>query len=220
MRYFDPDGQERIEVVINTFIPQNSVGGFEGDNRNIGQPGTHRTQQRIVIETDPTKSNGFPLLSAGKDIGTTRGPALLSTPSSMGSPGIIVPYKEGKASGDTLTAGASQDSKTGVITIIASGNEGNPNIPFAPGITYNLSISIQSAGPDGEAAVTVSGSHDGFPGYEVIVTRPEADNNSKVVYGFNPRDHGNSPLSLFPGNSVKVNQPPSVIEPRKKKENE
>jgi hypothetical protein len=58
---------------IQTFIPQPDVEAprrvsvntryFEGDNRNVGEPGGFRTQQIIIVETDPSKTGGNPLVN-------------------------------------------------------------------------------------------------------------------------------------------------------------
>ena len=45
--------------------------------------------------------------------------------------------------------------------------------------------------------MTTSGLHDGFPGYEMFVSRPNANEaDKKLVYGFDPRTVGNTPLAL------------------------
>ena len=56
------------------------------------------------------------------------------------------------------------------MNIHAHGNENNPLVP-SPGITYNFDIKVNSEGPQGSAEVTVTGKHDRFPGYEIIVQR-------------------------------------------------
>ena len=46
LKFVDPNGEEKILVVINTFIPDKSTTAagrtFEGDGRNIGESGGFR----------------------------------------------------------------------------------------------------------------------------------------------------------------------------------
>ena len=61
-------------------------------------------------------------------------------------------------------------------------------VPFGPGITYNFNIKVSSEGALGTATVTVSGEHDKFPGYEIIVVRPDANNNSADGVRVRPKE--------------------------------
>ena len=86
------------------------------------------------------------------------------------------------------------------VTVNASGNEANPLIggyTGSPGITYSFSITVQSPGEDGTVKVTVSGQHDGFPAYEIIVQRPDSGNVSQTVYLHDPNKTGDGPQSLY-----------------------
>jgi RHS repeat-associated protein len=174
LKYIDPDGLEELIVIVNTFIPQKSTGPFKGDNRNAGEPGTYRTHQKIVIETDPSKNGGNPLVRSERDTGVSKGILPQGTNPSIG--GVVYVPKEDKASGSSLGVDVTRN-ESGVINIHAHGNENNPLVP-SPGITYNFDIKVSSAGPQGTAEVTVTGKHDRFPGYEIIVQRPEAENNA------------------------------------------
>ena len=192
LAFIDPDGEEKIKVIVRTFIPQKTVsmphpnGGvrtFEGDNRDIGKPGTYRTQQIITIETDPRRNNGSPIYGKPeRDTGVTieRGWIWDSTK---------------KASGNTLEAAVKRDND--VVNIQAKGNESNPLVMGSPGITYDFMIGVQSEGSNGNVSVTVNGQHDGFPAYEILIVRPETgDNTERVVYGHDPRTTGQTALSL------------------------
>jgi RHS repeat-associated protein len=195
LAFIDPDGEEKIKVIVRTFIPQTTVsmphpnGGvrtFEGDNRDIGKPGTYRTQQIITVETDPRRNNGSPIYGKPeRDTGVTieRGWIWDSTK---------------KASGNTLEAAVKRDND--VVSIQAKGNESNPLVMGSPGITYDFMIGVQSEGPKGNVTVTVNGQHDGFPAYEILIVRPETgDNTERVVYGHDPRTTGQTALSLAGG---------------------
>ena len=194
LAYIDPNGEEKIKVIVRTFIPDKTVsmphpkGGirtFEGDNRDIGKSGTYRTQQIITIETDPQKNNGSPIYGKPeRDTGVTVEHGWIWNSSK-------------KASGDSLEAAVKRDKN--VVSIKVKGDENNPLVMGSPAITYDLMIGIQSEGPKGNVTVTVNGHHDGFPAYEILIVRPETgDNSEKLVYGHDPRTTGQSALSLAP----------------------
>lgn len=65
-----------------------------------------------------------------------------------------------------------------------SGNESNPLTPsfVTPGITYNIGVTFDSSGNP-----TLSGSHDAFPSYEVLV-------DGRVIYSHQET----IPFGLFP----------------------
>jgi RHS repeat-associated protein len=208
LKFIDPDGEEKIQVVIQTFIPQKSVTDpvqgrtFEGDGRNVGEPGGFRTQQIVNIETDPSRG--------AAQSGPFNG---ISGPShELSGPGGRI-IGEATASGETLEGRVTR-SESGVVNIQAKGNEGNPLVSGAPGITYDFNIQVQSAGTQGNVTVTVTGSHDKFPAYEIMVIRPEVSKPSTtVVYQHDPRQTGNTALSLFPGNQKTINPPVRTVIP-------
>jgi len=194
--------------MITTFIPQPVVVAplkkqFEGDNRSPGEPGGFRTQQVIVVETDPTKNGGDPLVSYNRDTGITH---------ELNYNGEVI--KQGQASGSTLEVAVKRD-RNGTLVIQAKGNESDPLLIGAPGITYDFNVAISSSGTSSEATVQVSGAHDGFPGYEIMVDRQEVkDHKSALVYAFDPRKTGGTVRQLFPpmdvfGNLASVKMPGS-----------
>jgi RHS repeat-associated protein len=199
LKFIDPDGAERLQVIVQTFIPMRTVAApgrallnnryFEGDHRNAGEPGGFRTQQIITIETDPRKNGGNPQLGQiNRDTGITRE---LSSPNGE-------EIDKGRATGETLGGEVSRD-ESGVVNIHVHGNESDPLVTGAPGITYNFDIKVQSDGTQGNATITVSGEHDKFPAYEIIVSRPELPKTgSTVVYQHDPREKNTTPWTLFP----------------------
>ena len=199
--FIDPDGEEKIRVIVRTFIPQKYVRAphpngiirkFEGDNRDAGKPGTSRTEQIVTIETDPRRNGGSPMYGQPiRNTGVTR---------EIGWLGVY----ENQSSGETLKATVSRDKN--VVTVQAEGNESNPLIMGAPGITYDLKIGVQSEGADGNLTVTVNGDHDGFPAYEVLIVRPETgDNTERLVFSHDPRTTGQTAGSLIPPMEFKAN---------------
>jgi hypothetical protein len=199
LKFIDPDGEEKIQVVIQTFIPMKSVtvGGrtFEGDDRNAGEPGGFRTQQIVTVETDPTKGS--------EQVGVFHG---VSGPTHELNPDGTI-KNQGTASGETFEGRVTR-LESGVVMIQAKGNEANPLMTGAPGITYDFVIRVQSNGPQGDVTVTVSGTHDKFPGYEIVVNRPETSGQgATIVYQFDPRLSGNSGWALTGFNPRVINPP-------------
>jgi hypothetical protein len=205
LKFIDPNGEEKILVVVHTFIPQPTVKApisgrlFEGDDRNVGGSGGFRTQQIITIETDPSK--GGPEVSSFSDTGITH---------ELGSDGSII--GQAKAKGDTLEAAVTRGD-SGVF-IQMKGNESDPLITGAPGITYDFHLNLQSQGTQGNLNVTVGGSHDKFPAYEIMVTRIEQSKpTTAVVYGYDPRKTGSGVGALIPGDSQSINPPVRTVIP-------
>jgi hypothetical protein len=226
LRYFDPDGKEKIEVIVRTFIPHNYVmnpAPLAGDGRNVGEEGTFRTEQRVIIETDPSKNGGNPAYGPieGKT-GQSYGLVLNSTETVQAVVDYIngglprIPLGPSKAPGNTLDGEVTR-SDDGLVNVHLYGSERYQGIPNSPGITYNLDIKVVSEGAAGNVTVTVSGSHDAFPAYEVIIIRPDAENNGPtVVNSFDPRDTGNTGWSLLPFAPDVIIPPTSVVVPPKK----
>jgi RHS repeat-associated protein len=204
--FVDPNGEEKIIVVIQTFIPFPYVKAgrryFEGDNREVGQPGGFRTQQIIIIETDPKQNGGNPLVNASKDIGITHE---LSGPN-----GEII--GSGQGTGDTISQ-VTYRNERGAVVINVKGDEANPLI-YSPGITYDLKVTVTSQGPTGSASVQVTGAHDGFPAYEISISRPEvANTTATTVYSSDPRVINTNPYALFGSMDVPVNTQAVTLTP-------
>jgi len=206
LKFIDPDGEEKILVVITTFIPDKSATAagrtFEGDGRNVGEPGGFRTQQSVTIETDPSRGAE----QAGPfnhDTGISQ---------ELSGPGGSPIGQSAQASGETLEGRVTR-YESGVVNIQAKGNEGNPLVSLAPGITYDFNIKVQSAGTQGNVTITVTGSHDQFPAYEISVTRPEVSKpTTTTVYSYDPRQAGtNSPYNLIPGHTQTINPPRTTV---------
>lgn len=210
LKYIDPTGLEKIIVIVRTHIPAQTVTHppgvgptFRGDNNQRGERVSHRSEQKIVIETDarrPNANNFDHFTNVGtthreaRGLGSVRGPS------------------EATADGSTLQAGATRNNGN-TVTINTSGNEANPLVPGSPGISYHINITVQSDGADGNVRVGVSGTHDGFPAYEVVVERPESGNTSNTVYLHDPNKTGDGPGSLFPPEEYEIKQPDRIIEP-------
>ena len=223
LRYFDPDGMEEIEVIVRTYIPGERVtfagktfsGNEDAKGNRLPGPEGYKTEHRIRVETDRYKNDGKVLI--GKP--TTR-TGITHEYNSDGS------VKTAQGKGDTLSQSAKRDS-SGRVLINVRGDEGNPLTPQAltPGITYNLNI-ILNPRSDGSIGVGITGTHDQFPAYEIILSRPEALQSDTTLYN-RPPASGVGPEGLFL-NNVNVNVqrvvpaplPMELLVPKKKKEDE
>lgn len=179
-----------LKVELNTFIPQQSVdaplwmGTFSGDNRSVGQTGTHRTQHTINVESDPSRNPPY-RVSIGVDIGETH---------KLDENGKTI--KTATAPRNELSAEQWKVDKDGSIVVDLSGNGKNPLVTGAPGITYDMELRLKP-NANGTWSVNAKGTHDEFPGYEVIAK--VGDGQPVVVHGYDPREHDNGPMNLAQG---------------------
>jgi hypothetical protein len=212
-----PENANKLTITIQTFIPMErvdapnnplntpfapAIGNFEGDGRDVDQrtinkngkldAATYRTRQTIDIDLNMPEVVDVPC--------TVKVSQCISTPNTGISADLSrwdnkTPLRQAQATGETIKATARREGNT--IIIEAKEDEGNPLVKGAPGITYDLKIKIEKQA-DGTMTMTTAGSHDHFPGYEVFVSRPNAsESDKKLVYGFDPRTKGNTPLGLF-----------------------
>jgi RHS repeat-associated protein len=212
LKFVDAAGEEKIQVVIETYIPTPatpSVAGniFKGDGRPVPEvgesqdSGTFRTQQIITIETDPSKNGGNPLVAYSKDTGITyRSDA---QGNEYGTPS--------QAKGDTLTTGATRN-QDGSVEINAHGNEKDPKLPSwrTPGITYDYNVNVKDDGK-GAITVTVSGSHDRYPAHVITASRIDQPKAKAItVYSFDPVKEKTTPWALEPPASNQKIKPTPV----------
>lgn len=221
LAYVDPNGREKVEIIIRTYIPYPAIqypptvvfNGNTDDNghRLKGREG-YKTEQRVSFETDPRKP-GASFFEQSSSVGPTRRTALEPQVLVKGGVSILFPVtREAQASGDTLKLDITR-TKEGIL-IHAKGNESNPLAPGSPGITFDFKILVKSEGATGRLDIKITGSHDGFPAYEVEVRRPEADDQIQIVPIHDPRKTGDGPTSLGPPSEYDVNIEDHVNPPR------
>jgi len=188
-----PPQTPAVEVEINAFIPQDQVttpffvpggGTFQGDNRGVGTDGTQRTQQTVRVYDDPSRSPPY-RVEIDEDIGETH---------KLDDNGNVL--ETGEASEDDLNAEVVEVRADGTIVVEVSGQSANPLVGVAPGITYQMRVEMRP-NADGTWTVSSQGSHDAFPGYEVLASVDGGD--QQVVYGYDPRTDGSTPLALGQG---------------------
>jgi len=206
LAFFDPDGEEKVKIIIRTFIPEKTVtvpggvGGdpgllmpankvYQGDDRKVGEhPERFRTEQIIIIETDRSKNGN------GKDIVVKNdsAPGLTRRFFSDGS------SIEGRAQVNSDARGVYTVVGQEFITVTATSSAGNPLNPEAPPISYSVDIDIFSRGSKGDLFASASGNRNQFPGMEIYIERPETSNQSgQLIYSYNPDDENRGPFSIF-----------------------
>lgn len=79
----------------------------------------------------------------------------------------------------------------------------NPLEALAPPFDCNLDVRIARTGLPGYS-YSITGSHDGFPAYELYLDR-------RLVYSHDPVSFGSTPLSLFEQGGITVNVPPTLM---------
>ena len=207
LAFIDPNGEEKIKVIVRTFIPEKTITGpggvttsktgdpfptgrtFQGDSRKVSESGTYRTQQIITIETDRAKNGGCsscPFISSEAKPGTTR---------ELFAGGGT---RQGQADVSRITGAAIYTmSGSDHITVTATGRAADPLVAGAPDLKYNLNVGL-GYDKKGDLYVSVDGSHTEYPGIEIFVQRPEAkDQSEQLVKGYNPQDLNRGLLSIY-----------------------
>lgn len=212
LAYVDPNGREKVEIIIRTYIPYPAIqypptvifnGNTDNNGHRLKGKEGYKTEQRVSFETDPNKP-GASFFEQSNSVGPTRRTMLEPRALVRGGVSITLPVtREAQASGDTLKLDITR-TKEGVL-IHASGNESNPLAPGSPGITFDFNILVKSEGSTGRLDIKITGSHDGFPAYEVEVRRPEAQDQVQIIPIHDPRKTGDGPTSLGPPAECDVN---------------
>lgn len=193
------DEEPLISVEVNAFIPQEEIdtpffvpngGTFAGDGRGVGEDGTQRTQQEIVVYADPTHPSGY----------RVELPASIGLTQRLDGDGNVI--ETGRAPLSGLDAEVTEVRDDGTIVVTMSGQAADPLVPGAPGLTYSITVEL-TPNPDGTWTVTASGRHDSFPAYEVLAT--VGDGEQQVVYGYDPTYNGAGAFSLFEGEGFPFN---------------
>jgi RHS repeat-associated protein len=189
----DLTGLEEVTIEFKAFIQQERVTDpfgrtFCGDNRSFSadRNASSRTAVTVVIETDRTKNNGYPI----KDIKTTVQPT----------------HKEGAHEEKTSrgpkppVATASQD-KNGNVTVNVQQNMRNPfEIAPAPGIRSNVNITVNEAATNASVKGTVSGTPSFEANFKV------ADGDTKNVPLQSESKNGfNFGANLFTDSQIQIN---------------
>jgi RHS repeat-associated protein len=214
LAFFDPDGREKITIIIRTFIPQKQVmtplGPVKGDGRNVGEPGTYRTEFKITVETDMRKNGGNVFVDAKGRAGVSEGPIV--TPTYVPGIGPVPMPGYGKSQATDLDnkmhAVAIRPLKD-TVDITATHAVGYPGVPDSPTIDYSLNITLVDN--KGRITMSVEGMHDGFPGLEIYGVR-EGSTKEQLVNSYDPRDTGAGPGELIGDPDTKLRRQTKELE--------
>jgi RHS repeat-associated protein len=207
VNFFDPDGNEPFRVTVRTFIPFSGVMGFKGDNRGPSNSSnaSYRTSHSVNVETNPAVSANPLTQDDGGKTGTTTLSENYRDQRNMFNDymGIGGKANEGQAGGFTASVTRS-DANSGDNAVISFvGSSSNPLLPGSPAIDYDFQISIMPGKVGEMPTVQVTGSHDGFPAYEINVQ--DKNGNAYQVYYHAPSSRWDI-RKLLPPNDVEVKE--------------
>ena len=200
-----------VPVELNIFIPLDHVDNpqdvgatiFEGDSpRAVRDTASYRCRQKVtVIPAQSLSADGLKAGTIENLVGVTR---QYDPPTSLDASGYLT-----AAARADMTIGApmmvnfdvasTADMHVTVtrlssrrVKVVLQGAAANPLVPLAPAIDWDITVEIDST-DKARPKYTVTGSHDGFPSYELLLF-------GQPIYSYAPADPGSStaPLALFP----------------------
>jgi RHS repeat-associated protein len=164
LRFFDPDGNQEMEIQFRSFIQQQSVGDplgrrFAGDGRSftVGQDVSSRTTITVRIETDASKRPGNPIISVTQP--GKAGPSI-----QLDANGNAVKTDQAKSGLPTVT-GFRDENGNAVLQFVQDTK--NPLEPqsLTPPIRADLGVTVGQNG----SWVDASGMLSGTPSFELNV---------------------------------------------------
>lgn len=202
-----------LDVTINTFIPDDNyaIGPLTGtgDDREWNRWGSSRTWQLEAVLQPNTTSNllledvhdtgvsmlydlslwAAPFCWPGAPSSVDENGRLTQEAKDDWNQGCPLKINWGQPSGATLACSTQKESRTRMY-LNCYGNEATPVMQYAPGITYDLSVSFFFY-DEGAVDYLVQGAHDGFPNYEIYV-------GDQLIYSHDYRAYGQGISSLGP----------------------
>ena len=210
--HVDPDGQEKVRIVVEIFIPSQTVLApgigiraewgfrqFRGDYDSQGRQVDSRLTQTVQVETDPRRNGGAVEYGRHQWTGETQ-EQFVGTLDPKGGPA--------RASGDSLGMTVYRIKNSNDISAYFHGAEKNPLVAGSPAIDYALTVIILVE-KDGSLRVRVWGERDNFPAYRVNIQREGG--KLQTVYLYDPRTTGASGLQLM--NNIEFDQPAVTLDP-------
>lgn len=220
-----------IDARLRLFIPSRAVKvplpivgevGFDGDGRGFSYgDGTARAELWVDIDHSPTTTT--PITVKRRAFGESRWytkDKLVDVPGKpfwwqeirkdpfLGVEAVPNGIATAVVSDLTLQVTGRVESadpfgliKTVRVTFRVNGT--NPLEPLAPAIDCRLDLVVAATGVPA-FTYSVTGSHDGFPAYELYLQQ-------RLIHSFDPVQAGTSPLSLGDPNGVQVNIPLTVF---------
>jgi RHS repeat-associated protein len=220
----DPLGLVQVEIEANSFIPQGVVQvhswltvfgpaavAIQGDKRRAGQRGSSRTAASAVVELDCLQEMD-PLVF--KDYVHSVSKWQFIQTLLVGSEVLVLrTYHSGKGDSTWSIEAKRIDCCTAEVKVDVSANAADllwfhiagPGFVFQPDIDYHFTMLLRQTSSGVKYKVT--GYHDGFPGFELML-------NGALAYSWDPRGHGQTGASQF-GNGEWTIDPPieDTVEP-------
>jgi hypothetical protein len=202
----DPTGMAATDpflITLRTYIPFRTVAGFHGDDRSASTSGSasYKTSHTVGEETNPNVSRNPQTSNDGGKTGLTS--TVVGLPPNY-SP-LFGKAPEGAQGGFEAIIGRSEVNGGDNAVINFSGSSNNSFSAFdKTSIDYNFSITI-TPGKNGSApTINITGSHDGFPAFEINVT----DQTTGTVYQVYSRglDSKIDIMKLLPPKDIKIDQ--------------
>ncbi|MBC6478536.1 MAG: hypothetical protein GDA56_12900 [Hormoscilla sp. GM7CHS1pb] len=178
-----------------------------GDDRDFHyNDGTHRSKQKVVVTADPADRDGKvndPVVEWGTfmaDGPLTGGIIDIDIPDFL--PLLPDRIQLGQLVDEEGTLTPTDDNNSVQVSRLSNNivrtqlklSGGIPLVPelLTPNIDADITVEIRQEEGE-EAQYRISGSHDGFPAYELYI-------NGERVYEHDPREAEKGPLDLFPPN--------------------
>jgi hypothetical protein len=114
-------------------------------------------------------------------------------------------FDQGTSRAEISAGGTLEPGPFGLIPNVVARfhlNGVNPLEPLAPAINADLAVVVSATGTS-LTSYSISGSHDGFPAYEIYIAQ-------RLVYSFDPVAAGTNPLNLAVQDQV-VNVPITAL---------
>lgn len=219
-----------VDVRLRVFIPSRAVAipgppgstGFDGDNRSFSlDQGTSRAELWVDVDNSPLAA--APITIKRRSFGQTARYSLDKIQDVPGKPFWWkeikrLPFLDTELAPDAVATaevtestlsvhGGLEPDPFGLVPRIRTAFHvagGNPLEPLAPPINCDLDVFLSATGGTPLLTYSVSGSHDGFPAYELYIA-------GRLIYSFDPVAAGTSPLNLALVGDVVVNVPPTAF---------
>jgi len=214
---------EEYEVSFTSFIPAPFVLGprfatcngdfgrqrlyFDGDGRSFSEEaGSYRTRQKFTLVTDEEVDEDGIVGTVQNLVGTTKSyaeDALAGT--ELMEDELLndchLLHDEATAGNGDMSVVSLAPVSDGTVRVRLRGGPGNPLVRPHCDIDWNLVLEIHD---DGETTTySLTGSHDGFPAYEMYV-------NGTAIYTYDPAAAGRGLSALCIGGNARVSESGSL----------
>jgi len=197
-----------VDPIVGYIVNRAETTFLLGDDRDFHySDGTHRSEQKVVVTADPADRDGKvndPVVEWGKS--SAYGPLteeIIDIPifGSRIQLGQLVDKERTLTPTDDNNSVKVSRPSNNIVKTQFKLSGGIPLVPawLVPDIDADITVEIRQEEGE-EAKYRVSGSHDGFPAYELYI-------NGERVYEHDPREAGKGPLALLPPSDISVNEP-------------